>query len=56
MAITGISELTGEGRDLDLLAEFYTRGFGLVELSRESDRIWLGIERGRTVRSLRQAA
>jgi hypothetical protein len=43
VAITGISELTLEARDLDTLAEFYTRGFGLVEITRDEERVWLGI-------------
>jgi catechol-2,3-dioxygenase len=43
VAITGISELTLEARNLDALCKFYTRGFGLVEIDRERDRIWLGI-------------
>jgi len=39
--VTGFSELTLEARDLPSLARFYTECFGLSELSREGDRIWL---------------
>jgi catechol-2,3-dioxygenase len=39
--VTGFSELTLEARDLASLARFYTQCFGLSELSREGDRIWL---------------
>ena len=40
--ITGFSELTLESADPEALARFYVHGFGLRELSREDDRIWLG--------------
>jgi catechol-2,3-dioxygenase len=40
--ITGFSELTLESRDPEALAEFYVGCFGLRELAREDDRIWLG--------------
>jgi catechol-2,3-dioxygenase len=39
--VTGFSELTLEARDLAALARFYKECFGLSELSRDSDRIWL---------------
>lgn len=39
--ITGFAELTLETRDPEALLAFYVQGFGLLELSRESDRIWL---------------
>jgi catechol-2,3-dioxygenase len=39
--ITGFSELTLQAHDLDALARFYREGFGLSELSRRDDRIWL---------------
>lgn len=40
-AVTGIAELTLEARDPARLAAFYTAAFGLDEISREPDRIWL---------------
>jgi catechol-2,3-dioxygenase len=40
-AVEGFAELTLEARDPGALAAFYTRCFGLTELSREEDRIWL---------------
>jgi catechol-2,3-dioxygenase len=39
--ITGFSELTLQAHDLDAMARFYREGFGLPELSRRDDRIWL---------------
>ena len=42
-AVSGFSELTLEARDPDALAGFYTRCFGLTELQREDDRIWLSV-------------
>jgi catechol-2,3-dioxygenase len=41
--ITGFSELTLEARDPSALAQFYAESFGLTELSREGDRVWLGV-------------
>ena len=43
MGITGFAEMTLEARDPAALAPFYVQGFGLVELSREKDRIWLAV-------------
>jgi catechol-2,3-dioxygenase len=43
MAITGFSEMTLEARDPAALARFYVRGFGLTELSRDEDRVWLAV-------------
>ena len=40
--ITGFSELTLESSDPEALARFYANCFGLRELSRDDDRIWLG--------------
>ena len=40
--VTGFAELTLEAADPEALARFYVRGFGLRELAREDDRIWLG--------------
>jgi len=37
----GLCELTLEARDLPRMEAFYTRGFGLSVLSRETDRVWL---------------
>jgi catechol-2,3-dioxygenase len=39
--ITGFTELTLQTRDPEGLARFYRDGFGLPELSRRDDRIWL---------------
>ncbi len=38
----GFCELTLEARDPAALAEFYQRVFGWHEISRQSDRVWLG--------------
>lgn len=43
MAITGFSEMTLQARDPAALAGFYVRAFGLAELSRHEDRIWLAV-------------
>jgi catechol-2,3-dioxygenase len=43
MAITGFSEMTLQARDPAALARFYVRAFGLAELSRDDDRIWLAV-------------
>ena len=43
MAITGFSEMTLQARDPAALARFYVRAFGLAELSRDEDRIWLAV-------------
>jgi len=40
-AVTGFAELTLQARDPARLARFYADAFGLRELSREPDRIWL---------------
>jgi catechol-2,3-dioxygenase len=40
--VSGFSELTLESPDPDSLARFYVECFGLRELAREDDRIWLG--------------
>jgi catechol-2,3-dioxygenase len=40
-AVEGFAELTLQARDPDALAAFYIRCFGLAELSRDDDRIWL---------------
>ena len=41
MAVTGLAEITLEARDPDALARFYVDAFGLSELSRGRDRVWL---------------
>ncbi len=41
MSITGFCELALAARDPDGLARFYVECFGLTELSREDDRVWL---------------
>jgi catechol-2,3-dioxygenase len=41
--ITGFTELTLQAQDPEALARFYRDGFGLTELSRRDDRIWLGV-------------
>jgi len=41
--VSGFAEVTLEARDPAQLARFYVRGFGLTELSRERDRIWLAV-------------
>jgi catechol-2,3-dioxygenase len=43
MSITGFSEMTLEARDPAALARFYVSAFGLAELSRDEDRIWLAV-------------
>jgi len=44
----GFSEMTLQARDPAALAEFYVQAFGLSELSRDDDRIWLAVgERAR---------
>jgi catechol-2,3-dioxygenase len=46
--ITGLCEVTLQARDLDALERFYSDALGLEVLSRDQDRIWLGIgDRGR---------
>jgi catechol-2,3-dioxygenase len=40
-AVTGIAELPLQARDPARLAPFYAAAFGLEEISREPDRIWL---------------
>jgi catechol-2,3-dioxygenase len=44
--ITGFTELTLQTRDPEALARFYRDGFGLRELSRRDDRIWLRVGDG----------
>lgn len=39
--VRGFAELTLQARDPAALVPFYVQGFGLSELSREDDRIWL---------------
>lgn len=41
MSITGFCELALTARDPEGLARFYIECFGLSELSRDEDRIWL---------------
>jgi catechol-2,3-dioxygenase len=41
VTVSGFAELTLEARDPEGLAAFYGRAFGLEELSRQEDRIWL---------------
>jgi catechol-2,3-dioxygenase len=43
MAITGFSEMTLQARDPAAVAGFYVHAFGLAELSRDEDRIWLAV-------------
>lgn len=40
MRVTGFAELTLQTRDPAALARFYSRAFGLIELSRDTDRVW----------------
>jgi catechol-2,3-dioxygenase len=44
--VSGFSELTLQARDPERLARFYAGGFGLGELSRADDRIWLAVGDG----------
>jgi catechol-2,3-dioxygenase len=44
--ITGFSELTLQAQDPDALARFYREAFGLPELSRGEDRVWLRVGNG----------
>jgi catechol-2,3-dioxygenase len=41
MNVTGFSELTLQASDIVRLAAFYVECFGLSELSRDDDRVWL---------------
>lgn len=43
MVVSGFSEMTLQARDPAALAEFYVQVFGLGELTREDDRIWLAV-------------
>jgi len=43
--VDGFAELTLEARDPDALARFYVECFGLAELQRQDDRIWLAVGR-----------
>jgi catechol-2,3-dioxygenase len=40
-AVAGFAELTLQAHDPEALARFYKEGFGLPELQRDDDRIWL---------------
>jgi catechol-2,3-dioxygenase len=41
VSVTGLSELTLEARDPVALARFYSDAFGLSEIERSRDRVWL---------------
>jgi catechol-2,3-dioxygenase len=41
--VSGFSEMTLEARDPAALAAFYVGAFGLTELTRDEDRIWLAV-------------
>ena len=41
MSVTGLAELTLEARDPAALARFYSDAFGLPEIERSRDRVWL---------------
>jgi catechol-2,3-dioxygenase len=41
MLIKGFAELTLEARDPEALGRFYVESFGLEEISRDRDRVWL---------------
>ena len=41
MSVAGFAEVTLQARDPDALARFYVECFGLSELQRDDDRIWL---------------
>jgi catechol-2,3-dioxygenase len=41
VSVTGFGELTLQARDPVALARFYTDAFGLRELDRSRDRVWL---------------
>jgi len=41
MLIKGFAELTLEARDPVALGRFYAESFGLTEISRDRDRVWL---------------
>jgi catechol-2,3-dioxygenase len=43
MLTRGLCELTLQTPDPGALAEFYTNVLGFPELSREGDRVWLGV-------------
>jgi catechol-2,3-dioxygenase len=43
VVVSGFSEMTLQARDPAALAEFYVQVFGLGELTREDDRIWLAV-------------
>ena len=48
MPINGLAELTLQAHDVAALERFYTTAFGLPVLTREDDRVWLGVgERAR---------
>jgi catechol-2,3-dioxygenase len=46
MSVTGFCELTLEARDPSALASFYQECFGLAELSREAECVWLAAGEG----------
>jgi catechol-2,3-dioxygenase len=41
VGVTGLAELTLEARDPMALARFYSDAFGLPEIDRSRDRVWL---------------
>jgi catechol-2,3-dioxygenase len=41
VSVTGLAELTLQARDPVALASFYTDAFGLPEIDRSRDRVWL---------------
>jgi|GEM_PF-2111194 len=43
IAVEAICEMTLEARDLDRQVRFYTEAFGLQEISRADDRVWLSV-------------
>ncbi|HWH14968.1 MAG TPA: VOC family protein [Miltoncostaeaceae bacterium] len=43
ITVEAICELTLEARDLDRQVGFYTRAFGMEEISRSDDRVWLSV-------------
>ena len=46
MLIKGFAELTLEARDPEALGRFYVESFGLEEISRDRDRVWLAAGSG----------
>jgi catechol-2,3-dioxygenase len=41
VSVTGLAELTLQARDPAALAKFYVEAFGLPEIDRSRDRVWL---------------